>query len=938
MRARDSQADELNAHLPSEQAAVQEQYLLLRPLRYVAAVCGLAAFAVAAAALVGRFTGNFMLASYDEGYKVMVPAVGLCLALLAAAVTLLALRPRTSQTWLPVLGGTVIVIVGLRLVEFAFGTDWGSSKLFLTPPWLPRAPEELPYALPTAAALFAAGWLLVLLTRPGARVLEFILASIVTTVGAAFLLGYAYGQPLVYGHALIPLALPAAISMFLVGLGVTIVMTAQALAVQRLIGIRRVEDQLERQRLTAEAQRRAAELETTIRTIPDGVVILDRAGRPVRQNDAAVRLFEWSDEEQALPWVERVAGREPRTPAGEHIPVEHLPTARSLRGEAVSNVVFCIRCDAQEETWLLVNSAPLRSEDGTLTGSVATFVDITELQRAQRQAWQRADELDTAIEAMTDGVVVYAADGTIVRTNQAAMMSQHLAETDRHTALPERVRDMVILDLEGQPVPLDHLPTARALRGEIVQREVTHVEQVDGSWRWYATSAAPLRDPSGAVSGAVTTFRDITSERGAEEAVADSEARYRKIGELLPFGVWMSNPDGTNRHVSQSFLNLLGMDRQQYEATPFENLVHPDDLPVSEALFPVIQDSPADTPWSQEFRLRGADGQWHWILARGVRAFDSQGKFTGYLGVNIDIQELKEAQQMAQRHAAEVETLFASMADGVTVYGPDGRVLKANDAVSRILCFDAEQSLLPWDQRLRLIEPRLLSGEPLPPECAPGVRAAAGETVADFPLLVRRGDGRDLWVSLSAAPVRDTNGEVTSVIVTFRDISPLMAAQQEAERRAAELNTVIDAIPDGVLIYDRDGVVTRANAAARATSQYTAVGLELPLAERVSAYGLSDLDGNPVPPEEAAGARALRGETVVGQTYRLCAGTEREKTMITSAAPLRDTQGAVIGAVAATTDITEMVSAQRERERLAAELATSEERYRAIGELLPHGV
>jgi len=1192
MRGRDRVADDWSGHLAeAEQAAAQDQFLSLRLLRYLAAGCGLTAFVAAAAALVGRFTGNFMLASYHEGYKIIVPAAGLCLVLLAAAVTVLALLPCPPRALLRALGGTVMIIAGLRLAEYASGANWGTSELFLSPPLLPHAPEELPYALPTAVALFAGGLLLVLVARRMARALAFSLGGVVTTVGAAFVLGYVYVGPLLVGHRPMPIALPAAISMFLVGLGMAILMTAREVATQRLVGLRRREDQEELERLAAEAQQRAAELgtvidsiadgvmiydaegcllrlnaaargllqyteaelklpladrvkllnlhdaagqpvaqerlpairalhgetivgfattmrpgtereavclhsgaplrgpqgdiigavitvtdvsnvkraeaalrssehrlnraqqiahlgsweldlvsgqltwsdevyrlfglqpqefgatyeaflehvypddraavdeaytgslrenrdayelehrlvradtgevrlvhercehvrdatgnllrsegmvhditdrkraeqalaqsaaetqrwaaelETTLRTIPNAVVILHLTGNPVRQNDAAVRLFGWSEEEQRLPWLERMAGRKPRTPAGEDIPIEHLPTARSLRGEVVSSMVFCIRCDAQEEIWLLVNSAPLRAEDGTLTGSVTTFVDITELQRAQRQAWQRADELDTVIEGITDGVVVYAADGTIVRTNQAAMMSQHLAAADHDTQLPERVRDMAILDQEGQPFPLDRLPTARALRGETVQREVTHVEQLDGSWRWFATSAAPLRDPTGAVTGAVTTFRDITSAREAEQELEAAYARLRTLFDrgIGGIGIFIANAQGGVMEANDYYLDRLGFSREELEQgeVRWAELTPSEWKPVDEKALAQLRERGICEPYEKEYQRR--DGTRLPVL---LVAATMPGDHDEILSFALDMTERKQAELERERLLAQVqaerERLFSVLSTFpayVCLLTPDYECSFANKLFTDL--FGEGQ---PGQKCYNL-----LWGRDEPCEDCQSYDCLTDDKPKVWEWLGPNG----AYFEVYDHPFVDTDGTRLVLEVGF-DISERKRTEGERERLLAQVEeerqrmySVLDMMPGYVALIGQDYEF-------RYVSQKY-VGLFGQPAPGQKCYDLTL--GYDAPCENCRAFEPLAdGRPVEYDWYK-----DDGKILRLANYRFVDTDGTVLS-LETGLDVTAARQAEAERQRLVAELAASEERYRMVGELLPHGV
>ena len=146
---------------------------------------------------------------------------------------------------------------------------------------------------------------------------------------------------------------------------------------------RRIE--AERARLLAEVQSRAAELEATLTSIADGLIIYNPAGDIVRMNPAAAEILGYSPEERARPMAERLARLRAETPEGQPIPVEETPPRRALRGERVAGVVLVIHPPTGKKVWLSVSAAPIRRADGMLLGAVVTLTDITALHELQEQ-------------------------------------------------------------------------------------------------------------------------------------------------------------------------------------------------------------------------------------------------------------------------------------------------------------------------------------------------------------------------------------------------------------------------------------------------------------------------------------------------------------------------------------------------------------------------
>jgi len=141
----------------------------------------------------------------------------------------------------------------------------------------------------------------------------------------------------------------------------------------------------ERAELLARVQRQAAELDATIASMADAVVIYGPAGEIVYMNPAAEALLPYSLAERDLPLARRVAlGRCP-IPEGKQATLEEMPVSPALRGETVRGVVMSARGPNGTSVWISASAAPVRTPDGKLLGAVAVYTDISALHELQEQ-------------------------------------------------------------------------------------------------------------------------------------------------------------------------------------------------------------------------------------------------------------------------------------------------------------------------------------------------------------------------------------------------------------------------------------------------------------------------------------------------------------------------------------------------------------------------
>jgi len=151
--------------------------------------------------------------------------------------------------------------------------------------------------------------------------------------------------------------------------------------------------------------------------------------------------------------------------------------------------------------------------------------------------------------------------------------------------------------------------------------------------------------------------------------------------------------------------------------------------------------------------------------------------------------------------------------------------------------------------------------------------------------------------------------DVTHDVIARREIERL---RTEAERRAAELESFIASIGDGVALFDADGKIVLANEAGR---RILGVPADIELADIPKHYRLYTMDGVELPTEQYAYRRALRGEMLSDVHFRF-ATTWSEGIISISGSPVRDSEGRIVGAVVIFRDVREQIEVEQRREDL----------------------
>jgi PAS domain S-box-containing protein len=178
---------------------------------------------------------------------------------------------------------------------------------------------------------------------------------------------------------------------------------------------------------------------------------------------------------------------------------------------------------------------------------------------------------------------------------------------------------------------------------DIVQGFESEVYDKDWSRFWTSESVRAVRDGEGALLYYEGFVADITERKRAEQELAESERRYRLLGEGILHQVWTAQPDGQLDYFNQRMLDYFGRTSEQIRSANWASLVHPDDVPL--CLDQGRRSLQTGENYQVEFRLRRADGVYRWHLARASAGRGSNGQIVKWFGTNTDIDDQKQTEE-----------------------------------------------------------------------------------------------------------------------------------------------------------------------------------------------------------------------------------------------------------------------------------------------------
>ena len=163
--------------------------------------------------------------------------------------------------------------------------------------------------------------------------------------------------------------------------------------------------------------------------------------------------------------------------------------------------------------------------------------------------------------------------------------------------------------------------------------------RADGQYRWMRTVGVPRFDGE-TFLGYIGSTSDIHERKLAEDAIRESEERFRNMADHAPVMIWVTEPDGYCSYLNSQWFAFTGQSPSEALGFGWLEATHPDDRERSEQAF--LAANAARAPFSLEYRLRRRDGHYAWAIDSAAPRFGPDGEYLGYIGSVLDITERRE--------------------------------------------------------------------------------------------------------------------------------------------------------------------------------------------------------------------------------------------------------------------------------------------------------
>jgi PAS domain S-box-containing protein len=257
---------------------------------------------------------------------------------------------------------------------------------------------------------------------------------------------------------------------------------------------------------------------------------------------------------------------------------------------------------------------------------------------------------------------------------------------------------------DGVELKPDDLPMQVAAREK---REVEEFEadivQANGTVLRELGRVVPLLNPDGEVRGSLGVFVDITERRKAEEALRESEKRFRNMAENAPVMIWITDEDGGCIFVNRQWCDLTGTTVQQNLGMGWTECVHPDDRERATQVF--LKATAERQPYRTEYRLRRHDGEWRWVVASATQRLAEDGSFLGYIGSVIDMTDRVEMELKVQASQEQLALAQAAAGIGTWNWQPETHTSSFSGEYFSLYGLPNDHESITYEEWLDLVHP-----------------------------------------------------------------------------------------------------------------------------------------------------------------------------------------------------------------------------------------
>ena len=529
----------------------------------------------------------------------------------------------------------------------------------------------------------------------------------------------------------------------------------------------------ERKRAEEALQESEKQLQTLIDAMPDFVCFKDGDGRWLKANDACIRIFQ----------LEGIDYRGKKDS-------ELAELNSNLRGTFLT----CEETDARarkegglfhEEETIPGPNGSVRVYDvtkvavfqpsGEREGLVILGHDFSEYKRAEKALKENEEKLTTILNSMPDIVLQLDTDLKIIWANKATIKLN-----------PKAVGQLCYKALPGRNDICPGCPIVKASKTGQIEQGVVHLKSVAGVGESYWDDIGiPIKDTQGKITSIIKLARNITENKKAEEALRESEEKYRLLANNSLDAVWQMNLKLVFTYISPSVKNIMGYTVEEWVGTRLSQHASTKEFfyMARKALFAIKNYKEFKYLIFNVVMLR-KDGTEIPVEITAKLLFNKKGLPIGLQGTTRDITKRKQAEEEIKESEEQYRSLTNALPQFIYRLDKDLKYVSANKAYCKACGISYKEIK---GKTSRDIFPKELADQYM----AIDRKIIETEKMQVYTEKSSSISGEEKWVHVTKLPVNDNKGNVNGMIGIYWDITERKKAEEELAKHREHLEELV---------------------------------------------------------------------------------------------------------------------------------------------------
>ena len=341
---------------------------------------------------------------------------------------------------------------------------------------------------------------------------------------------------------------------------------------------------------------------------------------------------------------------------------------------------------------------------------------------------------------------------------------------------------------------------------------------------------------TGVLKTFATSLASAIERKKAEEAILESEARFRYMADTAPVMIWVSDEEDRVTYVNKSWVKFTGITLEDIKKSNWSLLVHPGDVKI--AVQEYSEQFKQRLPVLLEYRLKSITGEYRWVIDQAIPRFLPNGTFLGYIGSLIDIHDRKLSEEKISYQAMVMqevtEAIISTDLDFKVITWNKGAELihgvKAEDIIGHPLRSQVNYFYINETREQALLH--LYSYD-----------YWSGEVYFD------RKDGRRIFLHCALSFITNNKGVRVGYVGVHRDITDRRKSEEALRISEERHRSVVHALGEGILLLDSTGRIITTNRSAEIILGLSAEQLK-GNSSIDSTWSAIHEDGSPFPTEQ----------------------------------------------------------------------------------------